>query len=157
MTQPVNFGFGEEEIMLRDSARRFFEDNLPTDKLHSLVGGDSDPHRSLEALWAPELWQQMVELGWTMLAVPESAGGMGMGAVAVAGLCEEAGRAAFPSPLLPTINTTYLLAASDSAAANQALEAIVGGASASPVEPASPQLGWHCSQYRSPYGRPESV
>ena len=133
MTQPVNFGFGEEEIMLRDSARRFFEDNLPTDKLHSLVGGDSDPHRSLEALWAPELWQQMVELGWTMLAVPESAGGMGMGAVAVAGLCEEAGRAAFPSPLLPTINTTYLLAACDSAAANQALEAIVGGASASPV------------------------
>ena len=56
-----------------------------------------------------------------------------MGAVAVAGLCEEAGRAAFPSPLLPTINTTYLLAACDSAAANLALEAIVGGASASPV------------------------
>lgn len=133
MTQAINFGFGEEETMLRDSARRFFEDNLPTDKLHALVGDDSDPHRGLEAKWASGLWQQMVELGWTMLAVPESAGGMGMGAVAVAGLCEEAGRAAFPSPLLPTINTTYLLAGCDSAAANQALEAIVGGASASPV------------------------
>jgi len=133
MTQPINFGFGEEETMLRDSARRFFEDNLPTDKLHALVGDDSDPHRGLEAKWESGLWQQMVELGWTMLAVPESAGGMGMGAVAVAGLCEEAGRAAFPSPLLPTINATYLLAACENAAANQALEAIVGGASASPV------------------------
>ena len=133
MTQPVNFGFGEEETMLRDSARRFFEDNLSTDKLHALVGGDSDPYRSLDANWDAGLWQQMVELGWTMLAVPESAGGMGMGAVAVAGLCEEAGRAAFPSPLLPTINSTYLLAACDTAAANQALEAIVGGAAASPV------------------------
>jgi alkylation response protein AidB-like acyl-CoA dehydrogenase len=133
MTQPINFGFGEEETMLRDSARRFFEDNLPVDKLHALVGDDSDPHRSTDAKWAPGLWQQMVELGWTMLAVPESAGGMGMSAAAVAGLCEEAGRAAFPSPLLPTINSTYLLAACDGPAANQALEAIVGGASASPA------------------------
>ena len=133
MSQPQNFGFGEEETMLRDSARKFFADNLPIDQLHALVGDDSDPHRSLEAKWNPGLWQQMVELGWTMLAVPESAGGLGMSAVAVAGLCEEAGRAAFPSPLLSTINTTYLLAACDSVAANAALEAIVGGAAATPA------------------------
>ncbi len=133
MTQPGNFGFGEEEIMLRDSAARFFEDNLPTDQLHALVGADSDPHKSLTAAWQPELWRQMVELGWTMLAVPESAGGMGMAAVAVAGLCEEVGKAAFPAPLLPTINATYVLAACGTAAANEALEAIVNGASASPA------------------------
>ncbi len=133
MTQPTNFGFGEEETMLRDSARKFFSDNLPTDQLHALVADESDPHKDLAAKWNPDLWTQMVELGWTMLAVPESAGGLGMGAVAVAGLCEEAGRAAFPSPLLPTINSTYLLAACDTVAANAALEAIVGGASATPV------------------------
>jgi len=131
MTQPQNFGFGEEETMLRDSARKFFADNLPVDQLHHLVAADSDPHKSLEACWRPELWQQMVELGWTMLAVPESAGGIGMSAVAVAALCEEAGRAAFPSPLLATINATYLLAACGGSAANAALESIVGGASAS--------------------------
>ena len=130
MSQPQNFGFGEEEVMLRDSARKFFSDNLPTDKLHALVADDSDPHRERAARWSPELWQQMVELGWTMLAVPESAGGLGMSSVAVAALCEEAGRAAFPSPLLSTINATYVLAACDSVPANAALEAIVGGASA---------------------------
>ncbi len=133
MSQPQNFGFGEEETMLRDSARKFFADNLPVDQLHALVADDSDPHRDLAVKWKPELWQQMVELGWTMLAVPESAGGLGMSAVAVAALCEEAGRAAFPSPLLPTINTTYLLAACDTVAANAALEAIVGGTAASPA------------------------
>jgi alkylation response protein AidB-like acyl-CoA dehydrogenase len=130
MSQPQNFGFGEEEVMLRDSARKFFATNLPTDKLHALVADDSDPHKGLEPKWQPALWQQMVELGWTMLAVPESAGGLGMSAVAVAALCEEAGRAAFPSPLLATINATYLLAACDNVQANAALEAIVGGASA---------------------------
>ncbi|MEE4659074.1 MAG: acyl-CoA dehydrogenase family protein [Halieaceae bacterium] len=130
MSQPQDFGFGEEEAMLRDSARKFFSDNLATDALHKLVADESDPHRSREVKWRPELWQQMVELGWTMLAVPESAGGLGMNAVAVAALCEEAGRAAFPSPLLATINTTYLLAACDSVAATAALEAIVGGAAA---------------------------
>lgn len=130
MTQPINFGFGEEETMLRDSAARFFADNLPVDQLHALTASDSDPHKALDAAWKPELWQQMVELGWTMLAVPESAGGMGMSAVAVAGLCEEAGRAAFPSPLLATINATYVLAACESAGAIAALESIVGGAAA---------------------------
>lgn len=130
MTQPQNFGFGEEETMLRDSARKFFADNLPTDQLHALVADESDPHRDRTVKWNADLWTQMVELGWTMLAVPESAGGLGMSAVAVAGLCEEAGRAAFPSPLLSTINATYLLAACDSVQANAALESIVGGASA---------------------------
>jgi alkylation response protein AidB-like acyl-CoA dehydrogenase len=133
MTQPTDFGFGEEETMLRDSAARFFADNLPIDQLHALAASDPDPHKSLEATWKPELWQQMVELGWTMLAVPESAGGMGMSAAAVAGLCEEAGRAAFPSPLLATINSTFVLAACDSANATAALETLVEGASASPA------------------------
>jgi alkylation response protein AidB-like acyl-CoA dehydrogenase len=133
MTQATNFGFGEEETMLRDSAARFFADNLPVDQLHRLAAADPDPHKSLDAAWTPDLWQQMVELGWTMLAVPESAGGMGMSAVAVAGLCEEAGRAAFPSPLLATINSTFILAACDSANGTAALEAIVGGAAVSPA------------------------
>jgi alkylation response protein AidB-like acyl-CoA dehydrogenase len=130
MTQPTNFGFGEEQIMLRDSARKFFQDNLPVDQLHALVAADPDPHRSLATHWSPDLWQQMVDLGWTMLAVPERVGGMDLGAVAVAALCEEAGRAAFPSPLLATANVTYLLAAAGSAAADAALEAIAAGAAA---------------------------
>ncbi len=111
MTQPDNFGFGEEAALLKASARKFFNEKLPTSTLHALVAADHRPERGSECLWDPGLWQQMVDLGWTMLAVPESAGGVGMPAVAVAGLAEELGRAAFPCPLLGTINASYVLAA----------------------------------------------
>jgi alkylation response protein AidB-like acyl-CoA dehydrogenase len=111
MAQPDNFGFGEEAALLKDSAGKFFAEKFPTARLHQLVAGDHDPNRMSECLWERELWQEMVDLGWTMLAVPESCGGVGMPVAAVAGLVEELGRAAFPCPLLGTLNATYVLAA----------------------------------------------
>ena len=129
MTQPKNFGFGEEAALLKESARKFFADNFPTDKLHALVASDPNPLRTPDCLWDKALWQQMVDLGWTMLAVPEVAGGIGMPVVAVAGLVEELGRAAFPCPLLPTLNATYVLAACG-AAGEAALGEISEGQSA---------------------------
>ena len=109
MAQPGNFGFGEEAALLKESARKFFADNVPVDKLHAMVAEHPDAERMSDCCWDTALWQQMVDLGWTMLAVPESAGGVGMPAVAVAGLAEELGRAAFPCPLLGTISATYVL------------------------------------------------
>ena len=53
---------------------------------------------------ADGLWQQMVELGWPALTVPEAAGGLGLGAVELAVVVEELGRAIAPGPLLPTIS-----------------------------------------------------
>lgn len=111
MAQPDDFGFGEEASLLKDSARKFFSDNFPVDRLHEMVAAETDPEQLRELSWDRALWQQMVDLGWTMLAVPESAGGLGMPVVAVAGLVEELGRAAFPCPLLGTLNATYVLAA----------------------------------------------
>lgn len=129
MSQPDNFGFGEEAALLKASARKFLADNFPTDKLHRMVAADPNPERMTECAWDRDLWQQMVELGWTSLAVPESAGGLGMPVVAVAGLVEEVGRAAFPCPLLATLNATYVLAACGSAA-DAALAEIAEGRTA---------------------------
>ena len=129
MTQPKNFGFGEEAALLKESARKFFTDNFSTETLHGLVADNPDPERMSDAAWDEALWQQMVELGWTCLAVPESAGGLGMPVVAVAGLAEELGRAAFPCPLLATLNATYVLAACG-AGADNALAEIAGGSAA---------------------------
>jgi alkylation response protein AidB-like acyl-CoA dehydrogenase len=100
MTQPQNYGFEEEAGLLKDGARRFFSEKLPVDQLHALVADAYDPNRPPAVKWREDLWREMVDLGWTSLAVPESAGGIGMPWVAVAGLMEENGRAAFPSPLL---------------------------------------------------------
>ncbi len=130
MTQPNNFGFGEEAALLKDSARKFFADNLPVDRLHALVAGDPTPEKMSACHWDRDLWQKMVDLGWSMLAVPEEAGGVGMPLVAVAGLVEELGRAAFPCPLLPTLNATYILRACG-ASGQGALEEIAAGKTAS--------------------------
>jgi len=129
MAQPDNFGFGEEASLLKETARKFFADNFPVDRLHSLVAGDPTPERMSDCSWDSDLWQQMVDLGWTMLAVPESAGGVGMPVVAVAGLVEEVGRAAFPCPLLATLNATYVLQACGRGS-EAALEEIAEGCSA---------------------------
>lgn len=128
MSQPENYGFGEEATLLKESARKFFSDNFTTEQLHSMVAGDHNPERQTDCNWDADLWRQMVELGWTSLAVPEAAGGLGMPVVAVAGLVEELGRAAFPCPLLPTLNATYVLSHCDGAEA--ALGEIAEGCSA---------------------------
>lgn len=101
--------------MLKDGARRFFAERLPVDQLHALVADDYVPEREVSVKWRQDLWQEMVELGWTSLAVPESAGGIEMPWVAVAALLEENGRAAFPSPLLSTLQVTAVLRACGSA------------------------------------------
>ena len=111
MAQPNNYGFGEEAALLKESARKFFREHLPADKLHALVAADHNPDRPPVCQWDRQLWQTLVDLGWTMLAVPESAGGVGMPVAAVAGLVEELGRAAVPCPLLGTLSATYALVA----------------------------------------------
>ena len=130
MAQPDNYGFGEEAALLKESARKFFSEKLPTAELHRLVASDHRPERDNVCHWSPGLWREMVELGWSMLAVPESAGGVGMPVVAVAGLMEELGRAAIPCPLAGTVNTSYVLAACG-AGGEPALAELAQGRSAS--------------------------
>jgi alkylation response protein AidB-like acyl-CoA dehydrogenase len=134
MAQPKDFGFGSEEQMLRDSARKFLKDNSPIEKLRALVAKDHKQayESAVQPLaWDEKIWRQMVELGWTALAVPESAGGAGMKMIAVAALAEEIGRAALPSPLIATLIATAVLTHAKGDAAKAALERIVGGDAAS--------------------------
>ena len=46
----------------------------------------------------PEVWTQIVDLGWTGLLVPEECGGLGLGVVDAVVVQEEMGRAVFPGP-----------------------------------------------------------
>jgi alkylation response protein AidB-like acyl-CoA dehydrogenase len=140
MAQPKDFGFGSEEQMLRDSARKFLKDNSPIEKLRTLVAKDhkiayESPVQPLA--WDEKIWKQMVELGWTALAVPESAGGVGMKMIAVAALAEEIGRAALPSPLIATLIATAVLSHAKTDAAKAWLERIVAGEAASFAGPGS--------------------
>ncbi|APR86295.1 Butyryl-CoA dehydrogenase [Minicystis rosea] len=122
-----NFGFGEDEHALKQSARRFFETRCPVEALHRLVARNPDA----AAAWDRALWTEMVALGYSALAVPERAGGLGMRMVAVAGLVEEAGRAAIPSPLIATIHATHVLSACQTEVADDLLRRIAAGTAVS--------------------------
>lgn len=110
---PTDFGFGDDEALLRDTARRFLSDELPTERLRKLVAGDVDAvyERGERPGWDEGLWRKMVELGWSGLAVPEALGGSGCKLVGIAALLEEVGRAAAPSPLPATLASTFVLRA----------------------------------------------
>ena len=133
MAQPKDYGFGEDERILRDSARRFLDEAATIDKVRRLVAADASeayesavPAGSLRRVGVAA----MIELGWTSLAVPEAAGGAGMKCVAVVALAEEIGRRAMPSPWPSTLVATFALRAADTDAGRSWLERIAAGRSA---------------------------
>jgi len=130
MALTKDFGFGPDERLVRDQARKFLRESFPIESLRALVA--KDPHEAYEstvqpAAWDRDLWRQMVELGWTALAVPETAGGLGMKTIVAAMLVEELARLAVPSPLQATLLATMVLRA---AGATPWLERIAGGEAA---------------------------
>src|ERR1700758_1269489 len=66
----VDFGFSEEQEMLRQSARALLEKECPSAVVRKLM----DDERGLD----PALWKKMAELGWLGLVIPEKYGGGGL-------------------------------------------------------------------------------
>jgi alkylation response protein AidB-like acyl-CoA dehydrogenase len=91
----VDFAFSEEQDMLREQARSFLADKIPTERVAEIAAGDEG--------WDKNVYRQIAELGWIGLAVTEDAGGAGMGFIDEAVIFEELGRALFPGPYLSTV------------------------------------------------------
>ena len=85
----------EEQEMLKKAARDFLADKCPKTFVKEMEESETGHSR--------ELWQEMVELGWTGLAFPEKYGGGDMNFLDLAVLLEEMGRACLPGPLYSTV------------------------------------------------------
>ncbi len=80
------------------------------------------------------LWSQMVDLGWTAIQIPESAGGLGLGVSALAAVSRELGRVAAPEPLIEVAGiSASLLAQLPLQAVVAGLLAEIGDGSCMPV------------------------
>src|SRR5262250_1452395 len=88
----MNFGFNEEQELLRSTARKFFENECASETVRKLMDGPEG--------MTPELWKKLAEQGWLGLIVPDAYGGMGLGVVV---LMEEMGRAVVPGPFFSTV------------------------------------------------------
>jgi alkylation response protein AidB-like acyl-CoA dehydrogenase len=96
----MELDFTADQEELRDSVRAVLSAECPPALVRDLV----EARVAGKPANADGLWQQMVELGWPALTVPEAAGGLGFGPVELALVVEELGRALAPGPLLPTIS-----------------------------------------------------
>ncbi|HBC57641.1 MAG TPA: acyl-CoA dehydrogenase [Gammaproteobacteria bacterium] len=88
----MNFGFTEEQVLLRDQVRKFIEQKCPMSEVRKIS-------QTKEGM-SVEHWQEMGQLGWTGLLVPEDFGGAGLNWVDALVLLEEMGRGLFPSPFI---------------------------------------------------------
>jgi len=91
----MNFGFTEEQELLRAEVRKFLDQNCPLEEVRKLSATDSGYSR--------DFWMRMAELGWVGLTFPEVHGGVGLGWEDLVVVLEETGRTLFPSPLVATV------------------------------------------------------
>ncbi len=73
-------------------------------------------------------WQQVAELGWLMVGVPEELGGLGMGLSGACALHRELGRGVAPVPLLPALLSMEALRRSTLPDREERLEQLCAGA-----------------------------
>ena len=130
---PKDYGFGSDEEMLRDLAKKLLDEEMPIEKMRRLVSADPTTtyQKGQRPGWDEGLWKQCVELGWTGLAVPEEAGGVGVKMVGIAGLVEEVGKHGLASPLIATLIATFALREAGTEQAKSWLGRIADGTSAS--------------------------
>jgi alkylation response protein AidB-like acyl-CoA dehydrogenase len=119
--------------MLRDVAAKLLREQLPVEKLRRLVAADPEAayERGERPPWDEDLWRRSIELGWPALAVPTQHGGHGFRLVGIAGLMEQVGRHALPSPLVATLNATLVLREARGEGSHGWLARIADGLSAS--------------------------
>jgi alkylation response protein AidB-like acyl-CoA dehydrogenase len=117
----MDFGFSQEQEMLRQTARSFLEKECPSPFVRRMM---DDPAGTTD-----ELWQKLGELGWLGLVYPEAYGGGGLGFVDLTVVLEEMGRVVMPGPYFSTVllgGLTLLEAGSDAQKAEW-LPKIAGG------------------------------
>ena len=88
------FDLTDEQQAIKSTARDFLAARYRSERIRELAQSEHGFEQSD--------WEEMAELGWPGLALPEEWGGQGLGIVELAVLFEEMGYALAPSPLLST-------------------------------------------------------
>ena len=86
----------EEQIQLKENAKRFNQEKSPVSELRRLRDEKN------ELGYDAKTWEEMVELGWPSILIPEAQGGLGLSIRYLGPILEECGRTLTASPLLST-------------------------------------------------------
>ena len=66
----MNFGFTEEQNLLKEQVQRFMKEACPMTRVREIMTNETSFDQAL--------WQQAAELGWLGLTIPENHGGLGL-------------------------------------------------------------------------------
>ena len=115
--------YTEEQQMLVDTAREFLAARSPVSAQRAL----RDRNDALG--FEPELWNEMLELGWSAIPFPEALGGLEFGYKGMGAVFEELGRHLSPSPMLSSVVLSggLLQAAGSEAQQQEWLTALISG------------------------------
>jgi alkylation response protein AidB-like acyl-CoA dehydrogenase len=91
----MDFGFSEEQEMLRTAARDFLAKECDSTYVRRMM----DDERG----YTDAFWRKMAELGWMGLALPEAYGGSGLSFIDLVVVLEEMGRVVAPGPFFSTV------------------------------------------------------
>jgi alkylation response protein AidB-like acyl-CoA dehydrogenase len=107
----MDFGLSEDQVLFKDSLRRFLDAECPTTRVRTIMEGPDGHDRSL--------WRSLAEMGVTGLAIPPAHGGSGLELLDLALAAEELGRAATPGPFLAVSMAATALVESGNAEAQR--------------------------------------
>jgi acyl-CoA dehydrogenase len=108
----MDFSLTEDQESLRSLAAEIFGDKATPERLEHVEASDERFDR--------DLWRDLAEAGLLGIALPESAGGAGLGLVELALLCEEHGKVVAPIPLAWSTTAAMAIAAHGDAAQRDA-------------------------------------
>jgi alkylation response protein AidB-like acyl-CoA dehydrogenase len=91
----MDFDLSEDQLALRDGARELLDDLASPARVRAHTARDDPFDRGL--------WRAMVDQGWLGIELSADDGGIGLGTVEAALLCEELGRHAAPAPFVPAV------------------------------------------------------
>jgi len=91
----MNFDFSEEQNQLREALGRLLDRSYEFGKRKQIIASSAG--------WSHDLWRQLAELGTLSIALPESHGGAGGGAVDTLVVMEALGRRLVVEPYVPAI------------------------------------------------------
>jgi len=92
----MNFDFSDDQKLLKDQARKFLTDKCSRQVVRSVLDNS-------ENQYSKELWQEVVNMGWTATAIPVEYGGLGLGMLELCVIAEELGRSLAPIPFSSSI------------------------------------------------------
>ena len=87
----MDFGFSEEQNILRDQVQRFIKERCPMTRVREII--------KKENKFDTELWKEISDLGWLALSIPEEYGGLGLGWVDLTVVLEETASGLCPLPI----------------------------------------------------------